>query len=346
MASIQRPPEGGVGSYKVVFVLGIPGKATFTEQLNDSAFIASGESLLYVRPGTYLKVDIENNPDVQEVWIYSNDNGALSRAQIMVDADSFLDAERKAHDALSFILSWWSYAYSVAIDIKGYKVTEERTESQKWVFNALGRAKAFDVNAGLVSNPKFRVILSAYRDALGTGNPFYQVVCFFNVLEGLYKIRAQRLRADRDAGRPMHDPGERMESDIRAIPIGDQDRVPFEPYLGRKFTRIRDELRSTLRNAVAHLDPDGESFVADEFEDLAMCRLAIPVLKYLCDVMLNLSYGLTPSWPHTSRTDLPRIGIVVGYPHATEGRTSTRGSASGPSARRRRASASRTPAPR
>ncbi len=287
-ASMQRPPEGGVGSYKVVFVLGIPGKATFTDQFTDSAFMASGESLLYVQPGTYLKIDIENNPDVTEVWIYSNDKGALSRTEIAVDADSFLDAERKAHDALAFLLSWWSYTYSVAIDIKGYKVTEEGTESRKWVFNALGRAKEFDINAGgLFSTSKFRIVLSAYREALGSGNTFYRVICFFNVLEGLYKIRAQRLQSDRDARRPVRDPGERMESDIRAIRVGDQDREPFEPYLGLKFTKIRDQLRSTLRNAVAHLDPDGESFVADEFEDLAACRQAMPVLKYLCDVMLN-----------------------------------------------------------
>ncbi|MBA2363612.1 MAG: hypothetical protein H0V86_08795 [Chloroflexia bacterium] len=227
------------------------------------------------------------------------DEGALALAEITVEAESFLDAERKSHDALAFLLSWWSFAYTVAIDIKGYRVTEERTESRKWVFNALGRAKEFNLNADLVSIPKFRKVLSAYREAQNSSNSFYKVICFFNTLEGLYKIRVQRLQSDRDAGRPIHDPGERMERNIQAIRIGDDDREPFEPYLGLRFTRIRDRLRSTLRNAVAHLDPEGESLVADEFEDLAVCSRALPVLKHMCDVILNHEIRADPELaPH------------------------------------------------
>lgn len=298
-ASIQRPPEGGAGSYKVEFILGIPGKAMFTDRFNDSQFMASGESLLYVEPGTRLMIDIENNPDVAEIWVHANDEGALALAELAVEAKSFLDAERKSHDALAFLLSWWSFAYTVAIDVKGYKVTEERTESRKWVFNALGRAKEFNLNADLVSIPKFRRVLSAYREAQNSSNSFYKVICFFNTLEGLYKIRAQRLQSDRDSSRPSRDPGERMERNIQAIRIGDDDREPFEPYLGLRFTRIRDRLRSTLRNAVAHLDPEGDSLVADEFEDLAVCSRALPVLKYMCDVILNHEIRADPELaPH------------------------------------------------
>ncbi len=109
--------------------------------------MASGESLLVVEPGTHLRIDIENNPDVPLIWVYANDAGALARAELTVEAQSFWDAEGKSYDALALLLSWWSFAYTVAIDIKGYKVTEERTESRKWVFNALGRIKAFDINA-------------------------------------------------------------------------------------------------------------------------------------------------------------------------------------------------------
>jgi hypothetical protein len=41
-----------------------------------------------------------------------------------------------------------------------------------------------------------------------------------------------------------------------------------------------------LRNAIAHLDPEGDSVVADRFDDFARCEQAVPVLRHIARQML------------------------------------------------------------
>jgi hypothetical protein len=45
-------------------------------------------------------------------------------------------------------------------------------------------------------------------------------------------------------------------------------------------------MRGTLRNAIAHLDPNGDSLVADSFADIRACEQTVPVLKYIAREML------------------------------------------------------------
>ncbi len=186
-ASVSRPPEGSPGIYKVTFVLATPGRATFVTDYDAAKWLRSGESLLMVPRGTKIRLDIENHPDVREMWFLSNTKGELASAEVTVEASTFLEAERKAYDALALQLSWWSYRYSVAMDISGYKVVEEQTDSVKFVFNVLGRVQALNLDDAQISTPKFRRVLSAYREAMGASNLFYRVICFFNVRKGFIR---------------------------------------------------------------------------------------------------------------------------------------------------------------
>jgi hypothetical protein len=42
-----------------------------------------------------------------------------------------------------------------------------------------------------------------------------------------------------------------------------------------------------LRNALAHLDPEGDSINPDDFEDRAKCENAVPVLRHVTREMLR-----------------------------------------------------------
>jgi len=68
-------------------------------------------------------------------------DGTLARAQVRVTAANFAEAERFACDLVLANLSWWSYRYDVALDIKGYKLLEEKTEVRRLVFRFLGKSK-------------------------------------------------------------------------------------------------------------------------------------------------------------------------------------------------------------
>lgn len=61
----------------------------------------------------------------------------------------------------------------------------------------------------------------------------------------------------------------------------------FKRYLGKKFTVVRDNLRGTLRNAIAHLDPEKGDISPDRFDDMIRCEDALVVLRYIARTMLT-----------------------------------------------------------
>ena len=180
--------------------------------------------------------------------------------------------------------------------MKYYEVLEEQTLVQKWVVNLLGKAKPLGVNLKALSQPEFRTVFAAYREATNTTNVFYQLLCFYKVIEGVKKIRAKRKKDTLDAGLVYREPSnEQIPSPEENLGISNEYlRDYFRPYLGQKFTKVLDEFSRVLRNAVAHLDPEGDSLIADEFDDIAQCERAVPVIRYVSKIMLQNELQVVP----------------------------------------------------
>src|SRR5579859_634576 len=195
-ASIPRSPEGSPGVYRVTFVLTIPGKEDFRTELNWAKIMQSGESLLLVPQGLgRLNVKVSNDQDEAEIVFLPNAKMSLATAQIRVTASTFLDAQSQAHNLIMPILSWWSFRYDIALDITGYEVYEEKTEVRKAVFGVIGKAKVLDLAIGGFSKPEYRRVFAAYREGANATNVFYQLLCFYKVIEGVNKLRTQRRQA-------------------------------------------------------------------------------------------------------------------------------------------------------
>lgn len=109
------------------------------------------------------------------------------------------------------------------------------------------------------------------------------------MIEGLKKLRAKRREAVLASGAEYKEPlNERIpayEADLVTVSL--YLRESFRPYFGQKFNRVLEQFRNLLRNAVAHLDSTGDTLVADDFEDVAQCERAVPVIRYLSRVMLS-----------------------------------------------------------
>lgn len=289
-ASIPRSPEGSPGSYIITFLLSIPGKEQFRDELDLNKLIQSGDSLLLLpQEVAQVQITLFNDKETVLVTIVKNDHGALARAQLQLFGSNFVEAETNAYNIVMPLLSRLSYLHDVAIDITGYQVIEEQTGSQKWMVGLIGKAKAFEFNIADVSKPPYRTVFSAYREALNATNPFYRLLCFYRVIEGVKKLRTQRRATALRAGDEYREPpDERIPS--AESDCGGSDPVvldSFKPYLGKKFTWVLNQMRSLLRNAVAHLDPEGDTLDADKYEDIATCEQGLPVLKYISRVMLH-----------------------------------------------------------
>lgn len=289
-ASIPRLPEGSPGIYNVTFVLTIPGRELFQSELNLPKLIESGESLIHVPRGvSQLNVRISNDVDAVDVLFLPNASGSLAKAQIKVEASSFSDAEKLAYDLVMPIFSWWSFRYDIALDITGYVLEEVETDVTRAVFGVVGKAKELDRTTEGFSKPAYRKVFAAYREALNASNVFYQLLCFYKVIEGVKKLRVSRKDAIFSAGGEYHEPpDEKIPQDETSIPISDPlELEDFKPYLGRKFTWVLEQFRELLRNAVAHLDPEGDSLIADVSADVLRCERGISVIKYISRVMLS-----------------------------------------------------------
>lgn len=98
-------------------------------------------------------------------------------------------------------------------------------------------------------------------------------------------------------------PPERIPTDLDIDPL---DADAFRPYLGKKFSAVLDELRTVVRTAVAHLDPFGDSLVADEFEDITKCEILLPVVKYIARQMITRILTLDPTMTTVAVHGLPQ----------------------------------------
>lgn len=299
-SSVQLSRDGLPGDYKVTFILGIPGKETFKVNLDWENIFESGESLLIVAATDFSIEWRHKDPDLRATIVFfTNPKKELSKAQVRLPASNAAGATRVAHDIILPLLSWFSFRYDVAIDISAYEVIEEETEVIHINAGVLGNAKIASINAdtpGFFVTPSYRNLFSAYREGANATNCFYQVLCFYKVVEGVKRIRDVRRKSALDNGLQWRAPEERIPSILQDVPVADDtERAQFQSFLGQKFNSVIDSYRELMRNTIAHLDPLSDSLSADKFEDVSKCMNAIPVIKYLARKMLKNEIAADPA---------------------------------------------------
>ncbi len=297
-SQVDRPPSGGANTYTMTYVLSLPGKEVYRDNLDLDALARSGDSLLVVPPPA-VRVDLQivGGDSPVHITAHANDRGRMATVEMRIDAQNFEDAQRTAHNWISPMLSWWSVRDDVAIDVAGVYMVEEQTEVTRWFGGMLGQFRMFVYQTGHVSKAPHRPLFASYREGLSAINPFYATLCFYRVIEGITKLRNARRAAAKAAGQDYRGPDERIPPDESAFPPGPfSERPNFDPYYGKKFTVVIDEMRGMLRNAVAHLDPAGDSLVADDYDDIGKAEKVIPVLAYIARQMLREEINSDPDY--------------------------------------------------
>lgn len=159
--------------------------------------------------------------------------------------------------------------------------------AQRHQFGLLARPAVIPEDVFL-SRPEYRRILASYREALNARNPFFQFLAFYKVAEATRKLRDERQREARLRGETFTRPAERLpqnEADLNEVP--ETYREHFRTYLGKKFNAVLDDpFRGLMRNALAHLDPGGDSLNADLSRDVVAVEVAVPVIRYIARQMV------------------------------------------------------------
>lgn len=280
----KASPDGARGTYEAVFVLGVPGTALFRESLNIPELVKSGDSLLMM-PQDAVKVEclIQGGGPVAKITFLPNAENRLARAEMTFNAASFDEAEEIAWNLISNMLSVWSFRHDTAIDISGYQIREVASQVLLANFGIVGTPKTLDINFGGPSTAELRALLAAYREGINATNPFYQFLSFFKVVEGVHKLRTHRRKSQGNKKAQTSDV-ERFPSDVSAFPESLSSTAAR--LLGKRYNAVIDDMRGTVRNALAHLNPLESHLMADKYSDIRRCVGHISPLRYIARQML------------------------------------------------------------
>lgn len=257
--------------------------------MNLAEIARDGSSLIFVGPRNELRYDMVGAVgNAATVVLKANDAGVLSVAETALKADSFDAAESAAFDLVMPILSRISFEHESALGVSAFEIVEESTGVRRTAMLSLGALVPFRGSDTGVSREEHRLMLSAFREALASADPLYQVISFFRVVEGVRLARAARRKAARACDTATEEPPDRFP-DENHVPeaLGQSEFFDaIRPHLGRKFGAVLDQYRDILRNAIAHLNPERGVVIADRHSDVMACERALPVLRYIAREML------------------------------------------------------------
>jgi ParB/RepB/Spo0J family partition protein len=283
-------PGGSPGTYQLTYVLGIPGRAVVQHEVDFAKLVRAGDSLLEVPSGVH-SLDVALRDDAgheRTATVNISPAHRLRDIELELQADNFAQAAAVGYDLVAPLLSRWAFLHDVAIVTSAVQIVETATQIHQWSQLMLGAVKSFS-NVTAVSDSDHRVLLSAYREGISSTEPLWQALSLFRVSEGVLQMRQARASATVTAGGIPAEPSERVPTDLTSVGQANDAGLPdsLKPHTGKKFTAVLDSIRPTLRNAIAHLDPDNTVLVQDRWADLQEVEHALPGLRWIARQLLD-----------------------------------------------------------
>jgi hypothetical protein len=286
-------PIGRPGQYRVTFVLAVPGRNVVQETVDFQAAVENGDSLLAVNPDVHeLRLDfspVEGGDGGPRVVVRMNSDHRLRDLSVELRARRFREAAQGGHDLVMPILSRWSYLHDVSITTSGMLIEELATGTVSFETTVVGAVKGFSDTSG-VSTPEHRLLLAAYREGLSSAEPLWRALSLYKVAEGVWALRSQRRRERLAAGEAVNELSERVPADVTNL--GHPREIEalaasLRPYAGKKFRVAFDDIRSRLRNSIAHLDPDADPLAQDTWDDVRRVYEVLPGLRWMSRKLLD-----------------------------------------------------------
>jgi hypothetical protein len=284
-------PTGSSGLYRLTYVLAVPGRNVVQDEINFEKQVQAGDSLLEVSPEIrYLELAVGIDPTRADTTmrVNVNDFHRLRDVELEIQADTFAHAQIVGHDLVAPVISRWVFLHDVAITTSVVQVEELATQTRQWIVPFVGAVKGFSDSEG-VSTEDHRVLLSAYREGISSMEPLWQAFSLFRVAEGVGQLRQSRRDAALARGEVPSEPSERVPLDVMALGSANDYNLQqsLKPHAGRKFSAVLDSIRPALRNAIAHLGPDGDVLTQDRWSDLQKVEESLPCLRWIARQLLD-----------------------------------------------------------
>ena len=174
-----------------------------------------------------------------------NKHNELSMLDLTVNAISSFDARARFLNIVTPWIDHTSYLNNVPIFISAISMHDVPNDVQYVDFVAPYRSVSMqDHISGIDTN--MMPIYAMYREARNAESPYYQLLCYYKIMDGIQYLRAQAVNAARKRNLQIKMPDE-------LVPNHEELSPDLLPYAGKSIQAFKDGfLTRRYRDAVAH----------------------------------------------------------------------------------------------
>jgi len=256
----QPSPVGSPGEYEVTFIFTRP-ELSLTEIRESDLDFLNGDSALVIAPPeprgkdqpSGLRLDVSylnSNRETKQcaITFRPNKHGRVSIAVTRLTAASYRDARDNAYRAFLPFLSKISFEHNIPLEIKASVTREATTGGKNLEFRSpfpFERFRSF--SQGLICTD-ILALLSFYREGMNSTSISYSFLCFYRILEAIYKRRKETIERKR-----VRFSFKRENRLTEADLMGLSKRMhAYREFVGKKFRSIYENNLTPLRISIAH----------------------------------------------------------------------------------------------
>jgi hypothetical protein len=220
-----------------------------------------------------------------ELYFLTNDDREFASVQASLQAVSNNEAESLFMAALSRVLDHWSFLANTPISIdeigtknvKNGLLTINYTLPYENVIISLGKGESFS---------ELIPIFALYREAKNSASNFYRFLCYYKILEGIYKkLRSEVFNEAKERGKEIA----RIKEIVPDLPELKADVSLHSNLIGKSIQVIfENELTKNFRKQVAHfLVDDGTILNVSDYEFLSKYDNSIYLMEICCRIVIE-----------------------------------------------------------
>lgn len=209
-------------------------------------------------------------------------NRELSAVEFSCIAHSPEDALEMCYEAVMPVIDHLSYLYNIPIIVREILVTDKKNDSvYRRVYVPYLNVRMSEYQQVLPNEMK--PVFSLFREAKNSGSYYYKFLCYFKILEGLYKhVRPMIFREAKRRNKSINTVKE-------VVPKHKGIGKDHDKFIGTPIGDLYDGyLRQEYRNAIAHFSVDGSApAVMSSFDMLTRITSATTLLEICCIEMIK-----------------------------------------------------------
>lgn len=303
----QPSPTGSPGQYEVAFIFAKPEIALAEMRYSDidsdsfkgdSSFIIASPEPRKATDPAFMKMDYsydaaDKTRKTGTIEFRPNKHGRLSFARTTIYSNGYRQARLDAYRAILPMLSNLSFECDIPLEIKGSTTREISSGGVSREIRFQFPCNTLQGPGNIVHRKEIYALQSFYREGMNSSSICYSFLCFYRVLEAIYKMRQNII--EQKSLRPKFKGEARVEeADLKGLPIFLENNKKF---IGRKYRDIYEKELTPLRILIAHgLLGDDDPFenTPDNVDIRTTASSLIPITKIIARLEiqneLNVEY--------------------------------------------------------